>query len=52
MKVWEKGSNIIKNTFNSDLYIIKNIQKLKKKINTKESFQYFYIPVILIDSVY
>ena len=27
-------------------------KKKKKKINTKESFQCFYIPVILIDSVY
>ena len=25
---------------------------LKKKFNTKESFHCFYIPVILIDSVY
>ena len=28
-EIWEKVSNGIKNEFNSDLYIIKNIYKLK-----------------------
>ena len=30
----------------------KKAEKKKKKLNTKESFQCFYIPVILIDSVH
>ena len=42
MKIWEKVSNVIKSKF----------LKAKKKFNIKESFQCFYIPVILIDSNY
>ena len=41
MKICEKVSNKMK----------KKAEK-KKKLNTKESFQCFYIPVILIDSVH
>ena len=40
MKICEKVSNKMKK------------KAEKKKINTKESFQCFYIPVILIDSVH
>ena len=42
MKICEKVSNKMK----------KKAEKKKKKLNTKESFQCFYIPVILIDSVH
>ena len=38
--IWEKVDNVIKQFIKSE-----------NKINTKEGFQYFYIPVILIDSV-
>ena len=37
MKIWEK---------------VTNKMKPKPKLNTKESFQCFYIPVILTDSVH
>ena len=50
MTVWEKVSNIKKN--NSELIYNKNYLKAEKRVNTKESFQYFYIPVILFDLVY
>ena len=40
MTIWEKVSNIIKK-INRELIYDK---KLKKKLNTKESFQCFYIP--------
>ena len=52
MEIWEKVSNIIKNKFNSELTYNKKYQKSKIKFNTKENFQCFYIPVMLIDSVY
>ena len=44
MKIWEKVSNKVTKKAEK--------KKKKKKINTKEIFQCFYIPVILIDSVY
>ena len=50
MIIWEKVSNIIKN-FNSELIYNKKYLKAEKRFNTKESFQRFYIPVILFDSV-
>ena len=34
-----------------NLHIIKKYQKAEKRFNTKESFQSFYIPVKLFDSV-
>ena len=52
MTIWEEVSNIIKKTFNSELIFNKKYLKAKKRFNTKESFQCFYIPVILFDSVY
>ena len=54
MKICQKVSNIIeiKKHLIVSLYIIKNIQKREKKFTTKESFECFYIPVILIHSVY
>ena len=51
MKIWEKVSNIIKNKFNSELIYDKIYLKTKKQCNTKEGFQCFYIPVILINLV-
>ena len=45
-------SNIIKRKFNSELVYNKKYIKAGNKINTKESFQCIYIPVILIDLVY
>ena len=51
-EIWEKFSNIMKIKFNSDLVYNKKYIKTENKINAKESFQCFYIPVILIDSVY
>ena len=51
IKIWKKVSNIIKK-IDSELVYNKKCIKVENKINTKESFQYFYIPVILIDSVY
>ena len=39
--IWRKVDNVIKQFIKSE-----------NKINTKEGFQYFYISVILIDSVY
>ena len=51
MKIWEKVSIIIKK-INSKLIYNKKYLKAEKKFNIKESFQCFYIPVILIDSVY
>ena len=41
MTVWQKVSNIIK---------LSNL-KAEKRFNTKESFQCFYMSVILFDSV-
>ena len=51
MTIWEKVCNKIKKIIVS-LYIIKKYLKAEKGFNTKESFQCFYIPVILFDSVY
>ena len=51
MKIWEKVSNIIKNKFNSELIYDKIYLKTKKQFNTKDGFQCFYIPVILINLV-
>ena len=51
MKIWEKVGNITKHKFNSEL-ICNQKYLMVKKMNTKESFQCFYIRVILIDSVY
>ena len=52
MIIWGKFSNIIKNKFNSELIYNKKYLKTEKGLNTKESFQCFYIPVMLIHSVY
>ena len=52
MTIWEKFSNIIINKFNSELIYNKKYLKAEKRLNTKESFQFFYIPVILFDSFY
>ena len=49
--IWEKVSNIIKK-INSELIYNKKYLKAEKRFNTRESFQCFYIPVILLDSVY
>ena len=51
LKVFEKVSNIIKK-INGELIHNKKYQKTEKKIDTNESFRCFYIPVILIDSVF
>ena len=52
MTLWEKVSNIINKKINSELIYSKNYLEAGKRFNTKESFQCFYIPVILFDSVY
>ena len=49
--IWEKVSNIIKK-INSELIYNKKYLKAEKRFNKRESFQCFYIPVILLDSVY
>ena len=46
MTIWKKFSNIIVNLYN------KKYLKAEKRFNAKESFQCFYILVILLDSVY
>ena len=51
MGILEKVRNIIKNKFNSELYIVKTIKKLEKNTHTG-GFQCLYAPVILIDSIY
>ena len=52
MRIWEKVSYIIKNKFNSELICNKKYLKAKKKKkSTKESFQCFYISIILTDPV-
>ena len=51
MIIWEKGSNIIKK-INSEFICSKKYLKAEKRFNTKESFQCFYVAVILFDSVY
>ena len=52
MTIWGKVSNIIIKKVNSGLIYNKKYRKAEKRFNTKESFQCFYIPVILFDSVY
>ena len=49
--IWEKLSTIIKKIILSFIYNNKKYLKLEKGFNTKESFQWFYIPVILFDSI-
>ena len=51
LTILEKVSNIIKK-LNSELIYNKKCLKASKRLNTKESFQCFYIPVILFDLVY
>ena len=46
MTIWEKASSIIKQINIENMYNKKYL-KPKKRINTKESFQCFYISVIL-----
>ena len=41
MTIWEKLSNIIKKTLNSELMYNKEYLKAEKRFNTKESFQSF-----------
>ena len=52
MTIWENVSSIIKANFNSELMYNKKYPKVEKRFNTKESFQCFYILVILFDSVF
>ena len=52
MTIWENVCNIIIKRFNSELMYNKKYLKDEKIFNTKESFQCFYIPAILFDSVY
>ena len=52
MTIWEKVSNIIKKKINNELLYHKKYLNAEKRFNMKESFQCFYIPVILFDSVY
>ena len=52
MTIWEKVSIIRKKKFNSEFTYNRKYLKAEKIFNTKESFQCFYIPVILFDSVH
>ena len=52
MTVLEKVSNIIKIDFNGEPINNKKYLRAEKRFNTKKSFQFFYIPVILFDEVY
>ena len=52
IKILEKVSNIIIKKINPGLIYYKKHLKAEKRFNTKESFQCFYIQVILFDSVY
>ena len=52
MKTQKKVSNTVKKNLIVYLYIKKKYLKAEKTFTTKERFQCFYIPVILIDSVY
>ena len=55
INVWQFGkkvNNTIKKEINRELIYVKQYLKAEKRFNTKESFQCFYIPVILFDSVY
>ena len=45
----KKVNNTIKKEINSELIYNKQYLKAEKRFNTKESFQCFYIPVILFD---
>ena len=53
--LWQKMKKILINIWkfgkNSELIYNKKYLKAEKKLNTTESFQCFYIPIILIDSV-
>ena len=51
-EICEKVSHITKTKFNNELTYNKTYIKTESKIHTKESFQCFYILVILIDSFY
>ena len=51
MAILEKGSTIIKKINSEDIYNKKYL-KAEKRFNTIESFQLFYTPAILLDSVY
>ena len=51
MTIWDKVSNMMKK-INSKLIYNKKYLKAKKRLTAKKSFQCFYIPVILFDSVY
>ena len=51
MTIWKKVSNMIKK-INSEFIYNKKYLKAEKEFNAKESFSMFYIPVILIDSVF
>ena len=52
MAIWEIVSNVIKTNFNSELIYNQKYLKAEKRFNARESFQYFYVPVILLDLVY
>ena len=51
-EIWEKLAISPKGNLMVNLHIIKKSLKAEKKINTKEIFQYFWITIIVIDSVY
>ena len=51
MTIWEKVSNIIKK-INNEIIYNKKYLKAEETFNAKESFQCFYIPVMLFDSFY
>ena len=51
MTIEEKVRTLIKK-FNSELICNKKDLKSDKRVTTKESFRCFYIPVILLDSIY
>ena len=52
MTIWEIVSNVIKTNFNSELIYNQKYLKAEKIFDTRESFHCFYMPVILLDSVY
>ena len=52
MAIRENVRNIIKEIFRSELKCHKKYLKDETQFNRKESFQCFYMPVILFDSVY
>ena len=51
-EIWKNVSNVVAKKINSELVYNEKCIKAENKINAKESFQCFYIPVILIDLVY